>query len=148
VAFLSLLIPHTEQHVAAMMQDPTRQEQAAATKKALQQYAAMWMTYVRQLRKALEAQAQEADQQAQPDPVQQAKIATEQAKLESIIRKTQVDQSLKVADVKNRMDIDRQKADLDMAIKINKANAEMATELPPASQSDIVSNRTMHTPSV
>jgi len=146
IAFLSIAIPHCEQHVAAMSGDPTRAAVYGAYRKALKDYAAIWMTFVRQLHKVLDEQAQEAAQQETPDPVQVAKIKTEQAKLEAVVRKAQTDQMLSVANVQARIQNDKRKTDADIALKVNKHNAELAAALPPASQSDIVTNATMHTP--
>lgn len=148
IAYLSLMLPHTEQHIEAMMSDPTRAQEAAAAKKALQEFGAMWMTYVRQLNKALEEQAAEANQAEVPDPVEIAKIAKIQQEMDISIRKFQMSQQLQVADVQNRLSLRKQQADLDAALKINKHNTELATELPPASQSDVMTNRTVRTPLV
>jgi len=158
IAFLSLLIPHTEQHVQEMAADPTRAEPAASYRKALSDYSAMWMTYVRQLQKALDEQASTAAQQEQPDPVEQAKIAKMQSEMEMSVRRFQTAEQLKVADVQSKMAIRKHESDVKMSIAINKANADklakipagdpMAAELPPASRSDYVTNRTAHTPNV
>ena len=158
IAFLALLIPHTERHVQAMASDPTRAELAASYRKALSDYSAMWMTYVRQLQKALDERASEAAQQEQPDPVEQAKIAKMQSEMEMSVRKFQTEQQLKVADVQTKIEIRKRESDVKMSIAINKANADrlakmavgepMAAELPPASRSDFVTNRTARTPNV
>ena len=141
-----------------MAADPTRAELAASYRKALSDYSAMWMTYVRQLQKALDEQAATAAQQEQPDPVEQAKIAKMQAEMEMSVRQFQTAQQLKVADVQSKMAIRKHESDVKMSIAINKANAEklakmpqgdpMADVLPPASRSDFVTNRTARTPNV
>ncbi len=146
IAFLGLLIPHTEQHVAAMSLDPTREEEAAAYRKALQEYSASWMTFVRQLHKALEEQAAMEQQQEVPDPEKIAKLEQAKLDMELTIRKFQTDQTLKAAETAQRMKLAKEKADLDGALKIQKANVDLANSLPPASSSDIVTNRTTHTP--
>jgi hypothetical protein len=146
IAFLGLLIPHTEQHIAEIWKDPTRQQEAAALSKAIQQHSASWMTFVRQLHKRLDEQAQEAQQQAQPDPVQIAKFEHEKLKIEQTVKAFQTKQMLTAAETQQRMTLALQKADLESALKINKHNAEMAANLAPASASDVVTNRTTHTP--
>lgn len=148
IKFLSFIIPHTEQHVAAMSLDPTRAELAASYRKALQEYAATWMTYVRQINKALDEQAHEEEQQQQPDPVKLAKIAQIKQDMDLDIRRFQTDEMIKVADVQQKMKLRQREADAKLAGQVNKANAEMASKLAPASQSDFVTNRTAHTPNV
>ena len=116
------------------------------------------MTYVRQLQKVLDEQASEAAQQEQPDPVQQAKIAKVQSDIEMSVRRFQTSEQLKVADVQSKIAIRKHESDVKTAIMINKASAEklakipegdpMAAELPPASRSDYVTNRSARTPNV
>lgn len=147
IAFLSLIIPHCERQVEAMSSDPTRAAQAGAYRKALKDFGAMWMTYVRQLEKALNEQAMQERQQAQPDPVQMAKIATEQAKLRAVVEKSKVEQMLNVQIVQSRIELDRRNADLQNALKIQKQTAEMlADALPAAAASNILTNANMHPP--
>ena len=158
IAFLSLIIPHCEQHVQAMAADPTRAQLAATYKKALQEYAATWMTYMRQLQKALDEQKAQEEQQAQPDPVKLQKVADMQQKMNMDIQRFQQSEQLKVADIQSRIAIRKHESDVKTAIAINKASAErvaqipqgdpMALELPPASRSDDVTNRSAHTPNV
>jgi hypothetical protein len=148
IAFLSLAVPHCEQHVEAMMKDSTRAQLAASYRKALQEYGAIWMTYVRQLEKALDEQRQEAQKQDQPDPVQIAKIEKLKAEIDMSVRRFQSSEMLKTADVQNRIENRNRETDAKLAATLAKANAELAAKLPPASQSDVVTNQRVHTPNV
>lgn len=148
IAYLAILIPHTERHVAEMQRDPTRAETAAQAAKALQELAAIWMTYVRQLEKVLKEQEAEASSQEQPDPELVAKLQKQQAELEMTIQKFRLDQQLKVADVEQKMRIRQQEADQRMAAAIQKQVNDMGASdaLPPASQANIVTNQGVKTP--
>jgi hypothetical protein len=146
IAFLGLLIPHAEQHVDALSKDPTREQESAAYRKALQEMTASWMTFVRQLHKALDEQAAAAQQQEVPDPELMAKLAKQKAELEMTVQKFQTTQMLTVAESQQRMKIAKEKADTENAIKLGKANADLAAGLASASSSDVVTNRTAKTP--
>lgn len=150
IAFLSLVVPHTEQHVQAMASDPTRLQEVANLRKGLQEYSAIWMTYVRQLQKVLDEQEQQAREAQQPDPELMLKIEKQRQEMDMSVQKFQLSQQLTVADVQNRMALRTREADVKMATMVHKANAEQAAQLAeplaPASQSDFVTNRSARTP--
>lgn len=146
IAFLSLLVPHTEQHVAALANDPTRTELYGRLRKALQEYAAIWMTYVRQLERALDEMDQEQQSQGQVDPVQQAKADKIRQDMALTMAAFKQAQQLKVADVQQKMMLRAKEADARIGTMIAAHNADMVREMDtpaaPASQSGIVSKNT------
>ena len=87
-----------------------------------------------------------------------AKIAEIQQKMDMDLRRFQQAEQLKVADVQSRMAIRKHESDVKVATMINKASGErmakliegdpMADELPSASRSDYLTNRTVKTPNV
>jgi len=146
IAFLALLIPHTERHVAALQNDPTRAQEFGAYKKALQEYGAIWTTYVRQIERAISEQQQEANAAEQPDQEQIAKLEKARLEMELMVRKFQTDEQLKVAEVQNRIALATKKTDAELANKQAKQNVELAQELASASSSDVVTNKRINTP--
>lgn len=157
INFLTIALPHTEQHVQAMSADDTRRQQAGAARKALQEYAAMWMTYMRQLKKTVDERQQQEAQQTQPqqvDPLTAAKIDTEKAQLQMALQKFQQEQTMKVAEVQQRMELAQRQADAKMAEEIRKGTVQRVNETlqpsfldreaPSASESDILTNARYH----
>lgn len=140
IAFLGLLVPHTESHIAALESDPTRAEEFGAKRKALQQLSAIWMTYVRQLEKVIADRQEQAGAGEQPDLEAQAKLQEHAVKLQMAQEKHALAQQLKVADVQQKMKIRAMEADQKMADAIR---ASSQPEVPPASASNIISSRSL-----
>lgn len=157
ISFLAVILPHTEQHVAALGYDQTRQGEFASLRKALQNYTAMWMTYMRQLKKVLDERAQEqaANPQPQMDPEMAMKFDEHKAKMQMAQDKFAMEQTMKVRDVMNQMELDRRQTDEKIAAKIREGTVDQALnagvdpsyldgELAGARASNILTNARYH----
>lgn len=152
IAYLALLIPHTERHVQNISQDPTRKSQYGMLRKALQEYNAMWVTYVRELQAEIQRRQDEQQAAQTPDPQVQMALEKQRVQIEQLIEKNKLNQQLKVADVQQRMQLRKAESDARIANTLREGNAKLRASgneapenefvgespLPSASSSDIV----------
>lgn len=113
--FIQTLLGHTQPHLEAMSQDPTREKIFNELRKVFQQTAARWESMV-ELAKRLQPTEQQQQEQASK---LQMKMAEHKLKMQIMAEEHQMKAALKQADSQNRMGLRKAQTDAKLALQFS-----------------------------